>query len=216
MHEQQRVLQRQVWKLARRVLGARSLRGSGRTRDQPVRPIDLKAAEASTRPTGSSTSVDTPVSSTEPTGGSRVTSRRSHSSSSSSRLRTTPLSGTSCSSPGTRSGKRRTGGSRSSAAASSLPLLAPLQSARPPRVRAPRSAGSSRAQRLGVPVNPLDLVLPSLHRCYLLLSELIRVRLELTARRSAGSSRSLTDLFAIRRPSRGRDWDVAIRKQGES
>ena len=68
----------------------------------------------STRPAGSSTSVDTPVSSTEPTGGSRVTSRRSRSSSSSSRPRTTPLSGASSSSPGTRSGTRRTGGSRSS------------------------------------------------------------------------------------------------------
>ena len=76
----------------------------------------------STRPTGSSTTVGTPVSSTEPTGRSRVTCRRSRSSSSSSRPRTTPLSGTSCSSPGTRSGMRRTGGSRSSSATSSPPL----------------------------------------------------------------------------------------------
>ena len=66
----------------------------------------------STRPTGSSTTVAAPVSSTRPTGGSRATSRRSRSTSSSPRPRTTPLSAASGSSPGTRSGMRRTGGSR--------------------------------------------------------------------------------------------------------
>ena len=90
----------------------------------------------STRPTGSSTRVDTPVSSTEPTGGSRVTSRRSRSTSSSLQQRTTPLSGTSCSSPGTRSGTRRTGGSRSSTRSGDRRL-------------APRRLGSGRLRHAG-------------------------------------------------------------------
>ena len=88
----------------------------------------------STRPTGSSTTVDAPVSSTEPTGGSRGTSRRSRSSSLSLQPRTTPRSGTSRSSPGTRSGMRRTGGSRSSASSGGRRL-------------APRRLGSGRLRR---------------------------------------------------------------------
>ena len=96
----------------------------------------------STRPTGSSTTVDAPVSSTEPTGGSRVTSRRSRSSSSSSRPRTTPLSGTSCSSPGTRSGTRRTGGS-----SASLMRCGRARRTRAPSEGSPPARGSGRAAR---------------------------------------------------------------------